>query len=252
MAQNRSTALSWLYANIIPFYHRVSITTISIGNAFPDVYPTPSTTSSLPSPTSTSPSSTSASARSPSPPPPPSSSPSPPPSPPLLPSFTTPRRHPFRPPPPVPPRHQLLLLHQPLPLQPLSPPPRDPPRHCPLPRPPFNFHNDFTTGVRYRNLFDVMVDAVVSALALASYETLPVVVTETGRPSASSVANEFEANARYAEIYLRGLVKHLKSRMGTPMLREEVREVFVYEMFDRDEGSGSASANTSSILRCTR
>ncbi|KAL2323859.1 hypothetical protein Fmac_022917 [Flemingia macrophylla] len=89
---------------------------------------------------------------------------------------------------------------------------------------PFNFRDAFTTCVRYRNLFDVMVDAVVSALAVAGYETVPVVVTETGWPRASSAANEFEANAEYAEIYLWRLVKHLKSRMGTPLLREGRRE----------------------------
>ncbi|KAG2399368.1 Glucan endo-1,3-beta-glucosidase [Vigna angularis] len=56
---------------------------------------------------------------------------------------------------------------------------------------PFNFCNDFTTGVHYRNLFDVMVDVVI-ALAIAGYETIPLVVTETGWPSFSVVENEFD------------------------------------------------------------
>jgi hypothetical protein len=99
---------------------------------------------------------------------------------------------------------------------------------------PFNFRDDFTTGVRYRNLFDIMVDAVVSSMAFAGYETIPVIVTETGWPSAG---NELDANSGYAEINLRGLVKHLKSGAGTPLLKDGVKAVYLYELFDKD-GSG--------------
>lgn len=79
-----------------------------------------------------------------------------------------------------------------------------------------------------------MVDAVVSAMALAGYETIPVVVTETGWPSSG---NELDANSGYAEIYLRGLVKHLMSGAGTPLLKDGVRGVYLYELFDK-EGNG--------------
>jgi hypothetical protein len=99
---------------------------------------------------------------------------------------------------------------------------------------PFNFRDDFTTGVRYRYLFDIMVDDVVSSMAFVGYETIPVIVTETGWPSAG---NELDANSGYAEIYLRGLVKHLKSGAGTPLLKDGVKAVYLYELFDKD-GSG--------------
>lgn len=79
-----------------------------------------------------------------------------------------------------------------------------------------------------------MVDAVVSAMALAGYETIPVIVTETGWPS---TGNELDANPGYAEVYLRGLVKHLKSGAGTPLLRDGVQGVYIYELFDK-EGAG--------------
>jgi hypothetical protein len=79
-----------------------------------------------------------------------------------------------------------------------------------------------------------MVDAVVSSMAFAGYETIPVIVTETGWPSAG---NELDANSGYAEIYLRGLVKHLKSGAGTPLLKDGVKAVYLYELFDKD-GSG--------------
>ncbi|KAL2332837.1 hypothetical protein Fmac_014050 [Flemingia macrophylla] len=236
MAYNHSTALSWLYANIIPFYPASISPPSPSATPSPTSTPTPSTTSSPPSPTFTSPSSTSASARSPSPPPPPSSPPSPPPSP-LL--------HPVpRPPPPPPssaPFSNSSTTPTPhssstsTPITSTASAPRSP-STSPSSRTTFNFRNDFTAGVRYCSLFDVIVDVIISVLVITGYETVPMVVTEIGWPNASSAANEFETNVGYAKICLRGLVKHLKFGMGTSLLRE----VSVYEMFDRDEGSGSA------------
>ncbi|KAK7372454.1 hypothetical protein VNO80_05833 [Phaseolus coccineus] len=239
IAQNRSVAQSWLYTHVIPFYPRVKITTISVGNAFPDVHPE-SLNDLLPAISNVHVSlrdlgirkikvSTSF-------------------------SFVTALSSPFPPsnaqfqePPGVTLFGPLLQFLQdtnssflinlyPYNLYRLNP-------EIPLgialfQEYPFNFRDDFTTGVRYRNLFDVMVDAVVSALAVAGYETVPLVVTETGWPSFGGARNEFDANLGYAEIYLKGLVKHLKSGMGTPLLKDGVREVFVYEMFDKDEGTG--------------
>ncbi|KAF7830990.1 glucan endo-1,3-beta-glucosidase 2 [Senna tora] len=100
---------------------------------------------------------------------------------------------------------------------------------------PFNFRDDYATGVRYRNLFDMMIDAVVSAMAAAGYDNVPIVVTETGWPSASSAGDEEEdANIEYAEMYLKGLVKHLKSGEGTPLRKEGIASVYVYELFDKE------------------
>ena len=102
--------------------------------------------------------------------------------------------------------YPLLIFDQPLPLQSLSPQPRDSSRNPEIPleialfqEHPFNFHDDFTTGVWYRNPFDVMVDIVVSAVVVAGYETVSIIVTETGWPSSSAAANEFDANLGYLE-----------------------------------------------------
>ncbi|TKY56825.1 Glucan endo-1,3-beta-glucosidase 13 [Spatholobus suberectus] len=242
MAQNRSVAQSWLYTHVVPFYPRVKITTISVGNAFPDVYPE-AINDLLPAISNVHVSlrdigirkiSVSTSF-----------------------SFVTALSSPFPPstaqfqePPGVTLFGPLLQFLQdtnssflinlyPYNLYRLRP-------EIPLgialfQEHPFNFRDDFTTGVRYRNLFDVMVDAVVTALAVAGYETVPLVVTETGWPSAGAAGNEFDANLGYAEIYLRGLVKHLKSGTGTPLLKDGVREAFVYEMFDKEEGGTGRS-----------
>ena len=67
------------------------------------------------------------------------------------------------------------------------------------------------TGVRYFNLFDMMADAVITAMAVMGHENIPLVVAETGWPSGGGEAGEVEANVVYAEMYLKGLVRHLKS-----------------------------------------
>ncbi|KAK2377115.1 O-Glycosyl hydrolase family 17 protein [Trifolium repens] len=235
IANNRSIARAWIYTHVLPFYPRAKITTISVGNAFLDVYPE-SINNLLPAITNVHVSlrdlgirkiSVSTSF-----------------------SFVTTVSSPFPPssatfqePPGVnligpllqflsDTNSSFLINLYPYNLYRLRP-------EIPLgialfQEHPFNFRDDFTTGVRYRNLFDIMVDAVVSSMAFAGYETIPVIVTETGWPSAG---NELDANSGYAEIYLRGLVKHLKSGAGTPLLKDGVKAVYLYELFDKD-GSG--------------
>lgn len=105
---------------------------------------------------------------------------------------------------------------------------------------PFNFRDDAITGVRYRNLFDMMVDAVIAAIAVSGEENIPVIVTETGWPADP----EAEATGSYAERYLSGLVKHLRSGTGTPLRKEGASEAYIYELFD-DEGESRYNNGTS-------
>ncbi|KAL2939754.1 Glucan endo-1 3-beta-glucosidase 13 [Bienertia sinuspersici] len=108
---------------------------------------------------------------------------------------------------------------------------------------PFSFRDDYTTGVRYQNLFDVMVDAVLSAIALAGHENIPVVVTGTGWPSSpgNSPGEESDANLVYAEMYLRGLIGHLKSGECSPLKKDAVSEAYIFELFDRERNQGNTS-----------
>ncbi|XWS74858.1 hypothetical protein CRYUN_Cryun01aG0034200 [Craigia yunnanensis] len=106
---------------------------------------------------------------------------------------------------------------------------------------PFNFRDDLVTGVRYFNLFDMMADAVITAMAVIGHENIPVVVAETGWPSGGGEAGEVEANGVYAEMYLKGLVRHLKSGVGTPLKKDGVAQVYVYELMDHDGGNGERS-----------
>ncbi|GMN41360.1 hypothetical protein TIFTF001_010584 [Ficus carica] len=102
----------------------------------------------------------------------------------------------------------------------------------------FNFRDDLATGVRYRNLFDMMVDAVVCAIAATGNDNIPVIVAETGWPGASGDPTEADANPLYAEMYLRGLVRHLRSGIGTPLRKEGVAGAYIYELFDKEEAAG--------------
>ncbi|XP_076925465.1 glucan endo-1,3-beta-glucosidase-like [Bidens hawaiensis] len=101
----------------------------------------------------------------------------------------------------------------------------------------YNFRDDVITGLRYRNLFDLMVDAVIAALTISGHGNIPVVVTETGWPSGGGLSNEVEAHPVYAEMYLNGLVSHLQSGVGTPLRKEGVAEAFIYEVFDTNATS---------------
>ncbi|KAI3721135.1 hypothetical protein L2E82_32139 [Cichorium intybus] len=98
----------------------------------------------------------------------------------------------------------------------------------------FNFREDTITGVRYRNLFDLMVDAVIAAMAVAGHENIPVVVAETGWPNFDP-SNAVEARDVYSKMYLQGLVNHLRSGKGTPLRKEGVAEVYIYELFDTND-----------------
>ncbi|KAH6777838.1 Glycosyl hydrolase superfamily protein [Perilla frutescens var. frutescens] len=100
---------------------------------------------------------------------------------------------------------------------------------------PFNFRDDVITGVRYRNLFDMMVDAIIAAMAVTGQENVPVIVTETGWPSEAAEETDSQAAGNYAGMYLKGLVRHLRSGLGTPLRKEGVSEAYVYELFDESE-----------------
>ncbi|KAF8044763.1 hypothetical protein N665_6959s0001 [Sinapis alba] len=101
---------------------------------------------------------------------------------------------------------------------------------------PFSYMDDSSTiQVRYGNLFDVMVDAVVNSLAVMGYGNLPVVVAETGWPRWSSVSSEIDdATPKCSETFLNALVDHLPSGKGTPLRKEGVSEVFIFELCNKE------------------
>ncbi|OMO95895.1 Glycoside hydrolase, family 17 [Corchorus capsularis] len=95
-------------------------------------------------------------------------------------------------------------------------------QNCPL-----NYRDDLVGGVRYHNLFDMMVDSIINAMVGAGHGDIPLIVAATGWPNGGNQKWELEAKLDYAQIYVNGLVKHLKSGVGTPLREEGVAEVYV-------------------------
>ncbi|CAM8949291.1 unnamed protein product [Rhodiola kirilowii] len=105
---------------------------------------------------------------------------------------------------------------------------------CSVSKPAIQFRDDIVTGVRYFNLFDMMIDAVISAMTASGHENVRIVVTETGWPSSGSTG-ELEATQAYAKIYMKGLIKHLNSGIDTSQRKKGVAEAYIYELFDTDD-----------------
>lgn len=101
----------------------------------------------------------------------------------------------------------------------------------------------------------MMVDGVIAALAINGHDTLPVIVAETGWPSSGgsegissgALPAETEAGMAYAEMYLKGLISHLKTGLGTPLRKEGLAGVYIYQLFDEED---LQSRNSSSTKQC--
>lgn len=63
---------------------------------------------------------------------------------------------------------------------------------------------------------------------------MKLILSQTGWPSSSSGENT-EAIPAYAQMYLKGLISHLNSGLGTPLKKDGVAEVYIYELFDGDD-----------------
>ncbi|KAI3720315.1 hypothetical protein L6452_21231 [Arctium lappa] len=87
----------------------------------------------------------------------------------------------------------------------------------------------------YDNLFDQTVDAFIYAMDREGYGEIPVVVTETGWPTAGGEA----ASGENALVYNENVVRRGLKNVGTPKRAGVGVEVFLFDLFDENEKNGS-------------
>ncbi|KAL0928000.1 hypothetical protein M5K25_002231 [Dendrobium thyrsiflorum] len=110
------------------------------------------------------------------------------------------------------------------------------------PLPPSKEEIDPNTLLHYTNLFDAMLDAAQFALRSLNFSHIPIVVTETGWPSAGDPKIEPFATKDNADTYNSNLIKHvLFDRAGTPLVPEQTASVYIYKLFNKDQRPGPES-----------
>uniref|UniRef100_A0A0D6QVQ3 Glucan endo-1,3-beta-D-glucosidase n=1 Tax=Araucaria cunninghamii TaxID=56994 RepID=A0A0D6QVQ3_ARACU len=90
-------------------------------------------------------------------------------------------------------------------------------------------------GRMYNNLFDAMVDALISAMENQGYPNIPIVITESGWPSAGSDV----ATLDNAQTYNNNLIKHVLSPNGTPKRPGNTIETYIFALFNENLKGGA-------------
>ncbi|PWA89699.1 glucan endo-1,3-beta-glucosidase [Artemisia annua] len=85
-------------------------------------------------------------------------------------------------------------------------------------------------GEQYKNLFDAMYDAHYAAQSRLGGANVPIVVSESGWPSAEDKG----ATLENAGTYYRNLIAHVKSGQGTPARPGRLIETYLFAMFDEN------------------
>jgi len=89
-------------------------------------------------------------------------------------------------------------------------------------------------GRSYTNLFDAMVDTVISAMENLGYPNVPIVITESGWPSAGADA----ATVENAQSYNNNLIQHILSNAGTPKRSGTSIETYIFALFNENTKTG--------------
>lgn len=86
-------------------------------------------------------------------------------------------------------------------------------------------------GRSYKYLFDALVDTLISAMEALGYPNIPLIVTESGWPSAGVDV----ATVDNARTYNNNLIRHVLSNEGTPKRPGTSIETYIFALFNEDK-----------------
>jgi len=86
----------------------------------------------------------------------------------------------------------------------------------------------------YKNSFDMSYDTVITVLSKAGFPNMEIVVSKIGWPTDGAV----NATSYLAETFMKGLMNHLHSNLGT--LHRPPHETYIYSLLDEDQRSIAA------------
>ncbi|XP_031476299.1 probable glucan endo-1,3-beta-glucosidase A6 isoform X1 [Nymphaea colorata] len=98
-------------------------------------------------------------------------------------------------------------------------------------------YTDPVNGLRYTNLLDQMLDSVVAAMAKLGFKNMPITIAETGWPNAGDL-DQMGANIENAAVYNRNLARHLAARVGTPARPGMPIRTFLFALYNEDRKDG--------------
>lgn len=86
----------------------------------------------------------------------------------------------------------------------------------------------------YKNSFDLSYDTVVAALSAAGFQNMDIVVAKIGWPTDGAT----NASSYVAETFMKGLMNHLNSNLGTPLKPQHPpSETYLFSLLDEDQRS---------------
>eukprot|EP01018_Ginkgo_biloba_P005183 Gb_34221 [translate_table: standard] len=89
-------------------------------------------------------------------------------------------------------------------------------------------------GRMYKSLFDALVHSLIAAMEKLGQPNIPIVITESGWPSAGNDV----ATVDNARIYNNNLIKHVLSNDGTPRRPGRSIETYIFALFNENKKDG--------------